>query len=211
MMELPLLTIVIALASVLVSLTIHEAMHAFTSYWLGDNTAKHEGRLTFNPLAHIDLLTTIALPVFLAIIGAPIFGAAKPVPFNPERLRGGDFGAAAVALAGPLSNLILAALAGVGIMLGASGLWQTVLLLFMQVNVGFFIFNMIPFPPLDGSRLLYAVAPEPVRGVMRSIESLGFVAILVFIFIFYSFLSRPFSVVMINVMNFLTGGAVRFS
>ncbi len=210
-MELPLLTIVIALASVLVSLTIHEAMHAFTSYWLGDNTAKHEGRLTFNPLAHIDLLTTIALPVFLAIIGAPIFGAAKPVPFNPERLRGGDFGAAAVALAGPLSNLILAALAGVGIMLGASGLWQTVLLLFMQVNVGFFIFNMIPFPPLDGSRLLYAVAPEPVRGVMRSIESLGFVAILVFIFIFYSFLSRPFSVVMINVMNFLTGGAVRFS
>ncbi len=210
-MELPLLTIVNALASVLVSLTIHEAMHAFTSYWLGDNTAKHEGRLTFNPLAHIDLLTTIALPVFLAIIGAPIFGAAKPVPFNPERLRGGDFGAAAVALAGPLSNLILAALAGVGIMLGASGLWQTVLLLFMQVNVGFFIFNMIPFPPLDGSRLLYAVAPEPVRGVMRSIESLGFVAILVFIFIFYSFLSRPFSVVMINVMNFLTGGAVRFS
>lgn len=202
------MTIVIVLVSVLISMTLHEAMHAFASHSLGDDTAKEEGRLTFNPIAHIDPVTTVAVPVFLAIIGAPIFGAAKPVPFNPERLRGGDFGAAAVALAGPLTNFILALAAGLVLQFSGitpNDLFGQILLTFTVVNVGFFVFNMIPFPPLDGSRFLYAVAPEPVRVIMRSIESLGFTAIIIFMAIFYLLLQQPFAFVVSHVIEFVTG------
>lgn len=197
--------IAIVLVSVLVSMTVHEAVHAYASYLLGDDTAKEEGRLTFNPIAHIDPVATVAVPVFLAIIGAPIFGAAKPVPFNPERLKWGDFGAATVALAGPLSNLVMAAIASVVLMFIDGGFLATVLLYFIIVNVGFFVFNIIPFPPLDGSRFLYAVAPEPVRAVMRSIESLGLMAIVLFIGVFYLFLTQPFAWAVSGIIEFLTG------
>ncbi|MBL8159963.1 site-2 protease family protein [Candidatus Saccharibacteria bacterium] len=206
------LLIIFALTSVLISMTIHEAMHAFASNALGDDTARHEGRLTLNPLAHIDPVTTVALPVFLAIAQLPIFGAAKPVPFNPERLRWGDFGAATVALAGPFTNLVLAVLAGAVFQLGLvqNEVLGQFLFTFMAVNVGFFLFNIIPFPPLDGSRFLYAVAPEPVRALMRSIESLGFMAIIIFIFLFYTVLARPFGNVMATVITALSGVQVTF-
>jgi len=197
--------IVIVLVSVLVSMTVHEAVHAFTSNALGDDTAKQEGRLTFNPIAHIDPVMTVALPVFLAAIGAPIFGAAKPVPFNPERLKWGDFGAATVAIAGPLSNLLMASIAAGLLLILDGALAQTVLLWFIVVNVGFFVFNMIPFPPLDGSRFLYAVAPEPVRVIMRSIENLGVMAIFLFITVFYLFLTQPFIYIVSGIIDFLTG------
>lgn len=178
--------IVLVLAVILVSMTLHEAMHAFMSYWLGDDTAKHQGRLTLNPLKHIDPFLTIILPVLLAITGAPIFGGAKPVPFDPTRVRGGEWGAALVALAGPLTNLLIAFLAfGIGVITGVitdgssfelsfTGLvFQTVI----AVNLGFFIFNMIPIPPLDGSRVMYALAPEFVRRGMEAIERFGLVVI----------------------------------
>lgn len=211
--------IIVVLVSVLLSMTVHEAMHAFAGYALGDTTAKDEGRLTLNPIKHIDPITTVALPVFLALLGVitgsfvPIFGAAKPVPFTPENLKWGDFGAAAVALAGPFTNLVLAAIGGLIIqLLGVdvlnvvgTSLAATVLLYFVLVNIGFFVFNMIPFPPLDGSRFLYAVAPEPVRGVMRAIESLGFMAIVIFIFFFFTFLQKPFALAIGAVLEFLTG------
>ncbi|HEX6462343.1 MAG TPA: site-2 protease family protein [Candidatus Saccharimonadales bacterium] len=199
-------TIIIVLISVLLSMTIHEAVHAFAGYLLGDTTAKEEGRLTLNPIAHIDPVATLAVPVLLAIIGAPIFGAAKPVPFNPERLRWGDFGAAIVAMAGPLSNFMLAAIAGLAIrLLQPTDMLFDILMTFTLVNIGFFVFNIIPFPPLDGSRFLYAVAPEPVKAVMRSIESLGLAAILIFIAIFYVFLQTPFIVTIKAIIEFLTG------
>lgn len=198
--------IIIVLVSVLLSMTIHEAVHAYVSNALGDDTAREEGRLTLNPIAHIDPIATIAVPVFLAIIGAPIFGAAKPVPFNPDNLKWGDFGAATVALAGPFSNLVMAVIAAGAIMfLSPTGIVGTALLYFVIVNVGFFVFNMIPFPPLDGSRFLYAVAPEPVRTLMRSIESLGIAAIFIFIMLFLFFLREPFSVVLSAIVEFLTG------
>lgn len=198
--------IIIVLVSVLLSMTIHEAVHALMGHWLGDTTAKEEGRLTLNPIAHIDPVATVAIPVMLAILQAPIFGAAKPVPFNPDRLRGGDFGAAAVALAGPFSNLLLAALAGAAITLfGFTDVTFDVFFTFAAVNIGFFVFNMIPFPPLDGSRFLYAVAPEPVKALMRSIEAFGIGAIFVFIIIFYLFLQQPFAIVVSTLLQLLTG------
>ena len=106
--DINLLQIGIVLGVILFSMTLHEAMHGFVAYFLGDDTAKLEGRLTLNPIKHIDPFLTILLPLMLAIVGAPIFGGAKPVPFNPNRVRYEEWGAAFVALAGPLTNFILA-------------------------------------------------------------------------------------------------------
>ena len=184
--------IVIVLGVILVSMTLHEVMHGFVAYWLGDDTAKHQGRLTLNPIKHIDPFMTIALPLLLALSGGPIFGGAKPVPFNPSRLRYGEWGVALVAIAGPLTNLVLAFLSfGLLVLFGSNmadiagsfGIAQTILVLSVQVNIGFFAFNMLPLPPLDGSRVLYALAPEFVRRGMEEIERFGiFVVFVIIIF-----------------------------
>jgi len=172
--------IIIVIAVVLVSMTFHEAMHAFASYWLGDDTAKLHGRLTFNPIKHIDPFLTILLPIMLAIVGAPIFGAAKPVPFNPQNVRWGEWGVALVALAGPLTNFLIAFLAfGIWVLAGASnqGIWGQIFGAAVSVNLGFFIFNIIPIPPLDGSRVLYALAPEFARRGMEAMERFGIIIV----------------------------------
>jgi len=169
--------IAVVIGVILLSMTLHEAMHAFTSYWLGDDTAKLQGRLTLNPIAHIDPFLTIILPVLLAITGMPIFGGAKPVPFNPNRVRYGEFGAALVGVAGPLTNLVLAFIAfGIFALAGGpsdSTLMGMILQLAIIVNLGFFVFNILPIPPLDGSRVLYALAPDGARRVMEVIEQYG--------------------------------------
>jgi len=179
-MNINILYIAIVIVAILLSMTLHEAMHAFMSYWLGDDTAKALGRLTLNPIKHIDPFLTIILPVMLALVGAPIFGGAKPVPFNPQNVRWGEWGAALVALAGPLTNLMIAFVAfGIRQVIGVSegDIWYGVLSIMILVNLGFFIFNMIPFPPLDGSRVLYALAPEFVRRGMEAIERYGIVVV----------------------------------
>ena len=169
--------IFVVLGVILVSMTLHEVMHGFMAYWLGDDTAKHLGRLTLNPIKHIDPFMTILLPLFLIIAGGPVFGGAKPVPFNPVRLRYGEWGMALVALAGPLTNIVLAflgyglmAIMGISDSLGSSNIVGWALGLFVQVNLGFAVFNLLPLPPLDGSRVLYALAPEFVRESMDFVE-----------------------------------------
>jgi len=176
---------------IILSMAFHEAMHAFVSHALGDTTAKDQGRLTLNPLKHIDLYTTVLLPMALIIFGIPPFFIAKPVPFNPMRVKFDEFGAAMIAVVGPLTNLFLAGVVALivragGIAVGTEA--YNIMSLFIVVNLGFFVFNMIPFPPLDGSRLLYAFAPEPLQKVMYQIESLGFATILVFMLLLYPFL-----------------------
>ena len=174
-----------------ISMTLHEAVHAFVGYFLGDDTAKAQGRLTLNPLKHIDPVLTIAMPILLYIMGGPIFGGAKPVPLNPSRIRHGEWGMALVAVAGPLTNLLLAFIAfGVGVIFGvistdgiAATLAGQIIWLFVQVNLGFFIFNMLPIPPLDGSRVLYALAPEGARRVMEQIERYGLVIVLLIVLV----------------------------
>lgn len=173
--------VAIALGVILFSMTLHEAMHGFMAYYLGDDTAKLQGRLTLNPIKHIDPFLTILLPVLLALSGGPVFGGAKPVPFNPARVKFDEWGAALVALAGPLTNLGIAfisfgiaSLAGIDIF--HASMYTPLSLVFMaliQVNLGFFIFNMIPLPPLDGSRVLYALAPDFVRRGMEAVEQYG--------------------------------------
>ena len=202
----PILIIAIVLATLAVSVTLHEYMHGYVAYKLGDNTAKLSGRLTLNPLAHVDPFATVLLPIMLAIIGLPPFGAAKPVPFNPSHLRNGETGLVMVSVAGPLTNLVLAAIGGVLFqILPISFFTLTVLPWFILLNLAFFVFNMIPFPPLDGSRILYVLAPEPVRRFMNTIESMGLIGIGLFIFIGFPFIG-PFLGAAISVLSrWLTG------
>ncbi len=186
-MEIDFIYIALVIAIVLLSMTVHEAMHAYTSYWLGDDTAKAQGRLTLNPVAHIDPFLTLLLPVMLAILGLPIFGGAKPVPFNPYRVRYGEFGAALVGVAGPLTNLLIALICfGAFVAFGPVSAIGQGLLLAVYINLGFFIFNMLPIPPLDGSRLLYALAPDSVRRVFEMVERQGILLVFALILLFSS-------------------------
>lgn len=177
------LGIVIVFSVVVFSMVIHELMHGLASYWLGDDTAKLQGRLSLNPLKHIDPVMTLLVPVLLYMAGGPIFGVAKPVPINTNKIKYGDYGLALVALAGPLSNLVLAFISfGILTGLGADGgLLALILSLMVQVNLGFMIFNLLPIPPLDGSRIIYAIAPEFVQSVMRKIEPYGIVVVFLLI------------------------------
>ena len=188
--------IIIALGVILVSMTLHEVMHGFMAYWLGDDTAKHMGRLTLNPVKHIDPFLTIVLPLVLIAVGGPVFGGAKPVPFNPTRLKYEEWGVALVAIAGPLTNLVLAFVAyGIGVLGGvvtADGILATtfglVLHTFITVNLGFMVFNMLPLPPLDGSRVLYALAPDFIRRSMETIEQLGVMMVFLIVILANTFI-----------------------
>lgn len=180
MLNMNLNDILIVIGCLIVSLVVHEFMHGYVGYLLGDTTAKDEGRLTLNPLRHVDPFMTVLLPaITLILFRAPIL-AAKPVPFNPDRVKFDEFGAALLAAAGPLSNLLLAI---VGIF--AANLFNitqpevlTILQDFIYLNVLIFVFNAIPIPPLDGSRVLYAFAPEALQEFMRNIEPYGFIILI---------------------------------
>lgn len=205
-MQIDILQLGVILGVILVSMTLHEVMHGFVSYWLGDDTAKLQGRLTLNPIKHIDPFLTIIMPILLAIAGLPIFGGAKPVPFNPDRVKGDEWGVAAVAIAGPLTNLVLAfVLFGIGTLLGFNmaqlGYSSVIEMIFaygVLINLGFFVFNMIPLPPLDGSRVLYALAPDFVRRGMELIEQFG----LIFVFVIVLLASSVLGQFMLGVIQF---------
>lgn len=196
------LEIIVVLIVILLSMTIHEAMHAFMGYVLGDSTAKEEGRLTLNPIRHIDPVMTILLPLIMVVLRAPVFGGAKPVPFNPNRVRFGDWGAALVALSGPITNLVIAFIAfGVGVFSGVinsagavqSTIFGLIISTAVSVNLGFFVFNMLPIPPLDGSRILYAVAPNSVRSVMQKIEQNGVLLVMIIVVLFSDVIGQVMS------------------
>jgi Zn-dependent protease len=178
------------LVALIISLTLHELAHGLMALQLGDTTAKDKGRLTLNPIAHIDPFATLGLPIILILLHSPVvFAAAKPVPFNPWAVRGGRRGAALVALAGPGTNLALAIF--FGLFLRILPPTQTSLLFLgslVLVNLSLFVFNMIPFPPLDGSRVLYAFAPESLRELMDRIEQSGFVVLLAIMLLGYRFI-----------------------
>jgi Zn-dependent protease len=208
-MDIDIVYIVIVLVVVFVSMILHELMHGLTAYWLGDSTAKEHGRLTLNPIKHIDPFLTIILPVMLAVFHMPIFGGAKPVPFRPDRVRGGEWGAALVGIVGPLTNLVLAFIcfaiawfSGIltihdGQIYYASGITAEILVTAVMVNLGFFAFNILPIPPLDGSRLLYAVAPAGVQRAMAAVENAG----LLIVFAVVLVLSQPLGILLNAIIN----------
>ncbi len=149
----------------IMSVVIHEVAHGVVAYSLGDPTAKQAGRLTLNPISHLDPFGSFLLPVMLYVMttGSFVFGWAKPVPYNPYNLRGGKWGPVCVALAGPATNLTLAIIFGVLVQIGGATFSSTFIGLasvVVVINVLLAFFNLLPIPPLDGSKLLFALFPR---------------------------------------------------
>lgn len=199
--------LVIFLLVFLFSMSIHEMMHAFTSDYLGDDTARLMGRRTLNPLPHIDPIFTFALPLILFLRHSSVlFGAAKPVQVNFNRLRYGEFGGAIVGAVGPLTNLAIACIAALifnATHPAASSYIYEAFKLMIYLNVGLFLFNSIPWPPLDGSRVLYAFAPRPLQELMERFERLGMISILILVFLVYPLIIGPLSDIYTGLIHYL--------
>ena len=184
-------SIIVVGIMLLIGFPVHEFSHALAAYRLGDGTAKLFGRLTLNPVAHFDPLGGILLAV--SFIGAGFgFGWAKPTPVNPNNLAGGRFGEAMVAAAGPISNLILAIivalplryiLADPNLFAAVPDLVLTIMSLFVFINLVLMIFNLLPIPPLDGSKVLFAfLSPQQSYRWRPLLEQYGFILILILFF-----------------------------
>ncbi|MFP5341549.1 MAG: site-2 protease family protein [Candidatus Limnocylindria bacterium] len=184
-------SIIVVGIMLLIGFPVHEFAHALAAYRLGDGTAKLFGRLTLNPVAHFDPLGGLLLAV--SFIGAGFgFGWAKPTPVNPNNLEGGRFGEAIVAAAGPVSNLILAVivalplryiLADPDLFASVPDLVLTIMSLFVFINLVLMLFNLLPIPPLDGSKVLFAfLSPRQTYRWRPLLEQYGFILILILFF-----------------------------
>jgi Zn-dependent protease len=186
------------------SAIIHEYMHGFAAERGGDSTAKDLGRLTLNPIPHIDLFGSILLPLLMVISGTGIvFGWAKPVPFNPYNLRDQKYGPAKVALAGPLGNLILAVMFALLLRLfpNMSSVLASFLGMIVYINLMLMVFNLLPIPPLDGSKVMAAFLPPQAQLKFFALERYGLILVLFFVL----FASNWISPVLAWLFRFLTG------
>ncbi len=178
------------------SIGLHEISHGYAAYLLGDSTAKYAGRLTLNPLKHLDIFGSVILPAFTYLTGGFILGWAKPVPFNPYNLKNQKWGPAIVGAAGPLANILVIVIFGIFIKIGGqfalltSSLFQIAALIIL-VNLQLTILNLIPIPPLDGSRLLSAFLPYRWQNIQYTLERYSFFFVLIFIFFIWPYLFLP--------------------
>ncbi len=181
--------IILNIVILLFSIIIHETAHGFSALKLGDPTAKMRGRLTLNPIPHIDIVGTIVLPVMLILVKSPVlFGWAKPVPVNPLNFRNPKRDMMLTSLAGPLSNFGLAVIfailyrlvriVGFGGQIFIRGLEYGA-----AINILLFCFNLIPIPPLDGSKVLMYFLPDSAENIFRKVEPFGFIIIFALFFI----------------------------
>lgn len=194
--------LIFQIAILLMSVVIHEVSHGYAASILGDQTARYQGRLTLNPIKHLDPVGSVAVPLILVLVNAGfIFGWAKPVIYNPYNLRPGRWSEAAVAAAGPASNIVIALVFGLLIRSGvvANPAFIEVTAMVVFINILLAIFNLMPIPPLDGSKILYALFPENSHKLRESLERYGLVLVLVFIFIGWQFVfplvARVFSLI----------------
>ncbi len=181
------------IAILVMSIVIHEISHGFVAEYYGDKTARHAGRLTLNPIKHLDLFGSILLPAFLVLTKAGfLFGWAKPVPYNPDNLSDRKWGTFWVASAGVISNFFIAIIFGLIIRLSLgvvdSAPFYFITSSIVIVNLALGIFNLLPVPPLDGSKILFTLLPYSYRGVINFIEQYGLVLLLVFVIFFAKYL-----------------------
>ncbi len=195
------------------SVIVHEICHGYAALALGDETAKRAGRLTLNPLAHIDVFGSILFPLLLAISNAPIFGWAKPVPYDPRFLKNPKRASGLIALAGPASNFLLALIFAACIRLLVAvpvfSISTELYLLFyiiVRVNIALALFNLLPIPPLDGSGVLFSILPSSLRWLQEPLERYGFILLIVLVMSGVSFLNP----LMIGVERFLLGPTAPF-
>ena len=194
----------------IMSVVIHEVSHGFAALYYGDHTAEYQGRLTLNPLKHLDFVGSFLVPLISYFFGGFIFGWAKPVPYNPYNLKPGRWPEAAVALAGPASNFTLALIFSALVRIGAANAWSpafihiTAAIVFVNLLLG--IFNLMPIPPLDGSRLLFALFPDNIYKFRNFFERYGFILVILFIF----FVWQAIAPVVDVVFHLLTGTTVAF-
>lgn len=202
---------IFSLIILLFSVVIHELSHGSVAYSLGDSTAKYQGRLTLNPLKHLDLFGSVILPLLLLLVTAgqgPIFGWAKPVPINPYNLRDQKWGSLKVSIAGPIANLAVALVFGLVIRFLPYNLFESnpgLLLIFsfiVQINIVLALFNLIPIPPLDGHWILFTFLPNKLSALRVFLQQYG-IFILVFL-IFFGGLDWLFNIVE-YIFRFITG------
>lgn len=186
-MEMATIMVIFFITAIIFSAIIHEYMHAWMADYLGDPTAKNSGRLTLNPIVHIDPLMTIMMPIITYMIAGFPFGGAKPVPFNPYNLRDQQYGPAKVALAGPMANFATALFFGMILRFAPmpNEIFATMLYVIVFVNVLLAVFNLMPIPPLDGSKVILPFLPHKVQVIMMQMEQYGL--LLVFALIFFLF------------------------
>ena len=188
----------------LVSLSIHEFAHAFVANKLGDDTAKSQGRLTLNPLKHIDLIGSIVMPILAFTSGFMLIGWAKPVPVNRNKLRNQNRDDAVVSFAGPFSNLILAVLVYfifnvlANFDIEISNTLYNIFRLTVIFNVFLFCFNLLPFPPLDGSHILFDLFPNQYTAKLLNLGIYG--TIILFLFIY-----SPLWKIFMNLVDWING------
>jgi len=177
------------IAVLVMSVIIHEISHGYVAYMLGDPTAKLAGRLTLNPVSHIDPLGSIIVPTLMAMSGTGIiFGWAKPVPYNPYNLKNQRWGTALVGAAGAASNLLIAIIFGLiirfGDFVGIPGSFIEISVMIVLINILLAVFNLIPIPPLDGSKVLFSLLPYRFNYIQEFLEK--YWLFLIFFVIFFA-------------------------
>lgn len=192
------LDIVFFIVILLFSVILHEIAHGYVALSLGDSTAKNAGRLTLNPIPHIDPMGSLLVPFLLTVFQSPfLFGWAKPVPVNPFNLRDQKYGSAKVSIAGPLANLGIAIVFGLLLrFLGGpiAESFPSLLPLFfgiVQLNLILAVFNLMPIPPLDGSHILFDFLPKSLYGVQKFLTQYGIFVLFFFVFFLFRFLEKP--------------------
>ena len=174
----------------LYSVILHELAHGWVANRMGDPTARHAGRLTLDPRAHIDMWGTILMPILLLLIsgGSFMFAYAKPVPYNPYNLKDKRWGPALVGAAGPAANLAVAIVFGMMVRFLPMSNFVSLLGLIVYANILLMVFNLVPIPPLDGSKVLFAILPDSMANFKMNLERYGYFILIIFIFYFFRIL-----------------------